>query len=260
MNCVPMTDPVVELTEDAFLGGQLRITQLKSGHRAGHDAVLLAAATAARSGDRVADLGAGVGVAGLAVARRVTGIDLVLVEIDEALAGLARANAEANAIDADVIVLDVEGDAASFAAARLGPDSVDAVLMNPPFNDPTRHRASPDTARGVAHMATATTLEKWVHAARRILKSRGVLTLIWRADGIAEVLATLDHGFGSLQILAVHGDARGPANRILVRTTKGGRAPTQVLPALTLNDESGVPNKRVQEILAGQSSLPLANP
>ena len=255
-----MTDPVLELTEDAFLGGQLRVRQLKSGHRAGHDAVLLAAATAARAGDRVADLGAGAGVAGFAVARRVAGIDLVLVEIDAALADLARANADANAIHADVIVLDVEADAAAFAAAGLAPDSVNAVLMNPPFNDPARHRASPDTARGIAHMATATTLSKWIHAARRILKSRGVLTLIWRADGVAEVLAALDHGFGSMQVLPVHGDARGPANRILVRATKGGRAPTQIHPSLLLNDESGVPNKKVQEILAGKGSLPLAKP
>jgi tRNA1(Val) A37 N6-methylase TrmN6 len=252
--------PVLELTEDAFLGGQLRVRQLKSGHRAGHDAVLLAAATAARPGERVADLGAGVGVAGLAVARRVAGIDLVLVEIDAALAGLARANADANAIEADVIALDVEADATAFAAAGLAPDSVDAVLMNPPFNDPARHRASPDTARGTAHMATATTLGKWVHAARRILRSRGTLTLIWRADGLAEVLAALDHGFGSLQLLPVHGDAQSPANRILVRATKGGRAPTQIHPALMLNDEPGVPNKRVQEILSGKGALPLANP
>ena len=249
-----------DLTEDAFLGGQLRVRQFKSGHRAGHDAVLLAAATAARPGDRVADLGAGVGIAGLAVARRVTGIDLVLVEIDAALAGLARANADSNAIHADVIVLDVGADAAAFAAVGLAPDSVDTVLMNPPFNDPARHRASPDLARGIAHVATATTLSKWIHAARRMLKSKGVLTLIWRADGIADVLAALDHGFGSLQILPVHGDARGPANRILVRAIKGGRAPTQIHPALLLNDESGVPNKWVQEILAGTGNLPLANP
>ena len=255
-----MTDPVLELTEDAFLGGQLRLKQLKSGHRAGHDAVLLAAATAARSGDRVADLGAGAGVAGLAVARRVAGIDLVLVEIDAALAGLARVNADANAIHAEVIVLDVEADAAAFAAAGLVPDSIDAVLMNPPFNDPTRHRVSPDTARGIAHMATATTLSKWVHAARRILRSKGALTLIWRADGVAEVLSALDHGFGSLELLPVHGDARGPAIRVLVRAIKGGRAPTQIHAALMLNDEQGVPNRRVQEILAGSGSLPLANP
>jgi tRNA1(Val) A37 N6-methylase TrmN6 len=255
-----MTDPVLEFTEDAFLGGQLHLKQLKSGHRAGHDAVLLAAATPARAGERVADLGAGAGVAGLAVARRVAGIDLVLVEIDADLAGLARANAAANALQAEVIVLDVEADATAFAAAGLAPDSVDAVLMNPPFNDPARHRISPDTARGIAHMATATTLSKWVHAARRILKSKGTLTLIWRADGIAEVLSALDHGFGSLQILAVHGEARAPANRILVRAIKGGRAPTQIHPALMLNDESGLPNKRVQEVLAGKGSLPLATP
>jgi tRNA1(Val) A37 N6-methylase TrmN6 len=255
-----MTDPVLELTEDAFLGGQLRLKQLKSGHRAGHDAVLLAAATPARAGERVADLGAGVGVAGLAVARRVAGIDLTLVEIDADLADLARANAAANALQADVIALDVEADATAFAAAGLAPDSVDVVLMNPPFNDPARHRISPDTARGIAHMATATTLSKWVHAARRILKSKGTLTLIWRADGIAEVLSALDHGFGSLQVLAVHGEARAPANRILVRAIKGGRAPTQIHPALMLNDESGLPNKRVQEVLAGKGSLPLASP
>src|SRR5512140_2420487 len=87
-NCGLMTDPG-QFTEDAFLGGQLRLRQPKSGHRAGHDAMLLAAATAARPGDRVVDLGAGVGAAGLAVARRVAGIELVLVEIDPGLAALA---------------------------------------------------------------------------------------------------------------------------------------------------------------------------
>src|SRR5213075_3331210 len=75
MNCGPMTDPALDVTEDAFLGGGLRLLQLRSGHRAGHDAMLLAAAAPARSGDRVADFGAGVGPAGLAVARRVSGID-----------------------------------------------------------------------------------------------------------------------------------------------------------------------------------------
>src|ERR1700675_1324663 len=105
-NCGPMTDPAGEFPEGAFLGGRLRLRQPKSGHRAGHDAMLLAAATPARSGDRVVDLGAGVGAAGLAVAKRVAGIELVLVEIDDVLADLARGNASANAIAADVIMLD----------------------------------------------------------------------------------------------------------------------------------------------------------
>ena len=251
--------PSLDVSEDAFLGGQLVLRQLKSGHRAGHDAVLLAAATPARAGDRVADLGAGIGVAGLSLARRVGGIDLVLVEIDPVLSDLARGNAAANDIAAEVVLLDLEAEAAAFAARGLVPDSFDVVLMNPPFNDPARHRRSPDGVRGMAHVATETTLANWLRAARRILKSRGVLTLIWRADGIAEVLSALGHGFGSLEILPVHGDVRTPANRILVRAIKGGRAPTRIYPGLMLNDESGLPNKQVQEILAGERTLPLAN-
>jgi tRNA1(Val) A37 N6-methylase TrmN6 len=258
-NCGQMTDSG-EFTEDAFLGGQLRLRQPKSGHRAGHDAVLLAAATPARAGDRVVDLGAGVGAAGLALARRVAGIELVLVEIDQALAGFARGNAATNAIAADVLVLDVTAAASIFAAAGLTPDSVDVVLMNPPFNDSVRHRASPDKAREIAHVATAATLESWIQASRRILKSGGVLTLIWRADGLAEVLAALDSGFGSLKILPVHGDAATPAIRVLIRAIKGGKAPIQIHAALMLNDKSAMPNKWVEEILAGKGVLPLANP
>jgi tRNA1(Val) A37 N6-methylase TrmN6 len=221
-----MTELAHELTEDAFLGGRLRLRQPKSGHRAGHDAMLLAAATPARPGDRVVDFGAGVGAAGLALATRIPGIRITLIEIDDALAELARGNAASNRIEANVIAMDLAASAEAFAGAGLAPDSVDVVLMNPPFNDSKRHRSSPDRSREIAHVADAATLESWVQAARRIQKSAGVLTLIWRADGLADVLAALDRGFGSLAILPVHGNAATPAIRILVRAIKGGRAPT----------------------------------
>lgn len=255
-----MTERSGGTTEDGFLGGQLRLRQPRSGHRAGHDAMLLAAATPAQSGDRVVDFGAGVGAAGLALSRRVPDIELLLVEIDPVLAELARGNAALNAIAAAVIVLDVTSAPDRFAAAGLSPDSADVVLMNPPFNDPARHRVSPDSARATAHVATVALLTDWVHAARRVLKSQGALTLIWRADGLAEVLSALDRGFGSLAILPVHGDAAAPAIRVLVRATKGGKAPIRILGGLMLNDESAVPNKQLQDVLAGKAILPLAVP
>jgi tRNA1(Val) A37 N6-methylase TrmN6 len=260
MNCVTMSDAAAATSEDAFLGGRLLLCQPRSGHRAGHDAMLLAAATAGRPGDKVVDLGAGVGAAGLALACRVEGIALTLVEIDSALAELARRNAEANAIPADVAVLDVTAGAAAFAAVGLGSDSVDVVLTNPPFNDGTRHRASPDPARAAAHMAGPTTLEAWVHAARRILRSGGLLTMIWRADGLAEVLAALSRGFGSLVVQPVHGEAGKPAIRILVSAVKGGRAPTKILAGVMLADATGVPDREVAAVLAGQGVLALATP
>ena len=260
MNCAAMSEAAEDISEDAFLGGQLLLKQKRSGHRAGHDAILLAAATQAQAGDRVVDFGAGIGTAGLALARRVAGIRLSLVEINPELAELARANAAANAIAAEAIVLDVTADAQAFAANGLPPDSVDAVLMNPPFNDPARHRVSPDQARQTAHVATDETLHAWVHAARRILRSNGALTLIWRADGLGDVLAALSRGFGSLAILPLHGEAGRPAIRVLVRAVKGGRAPTRLLSGLVLNDESRAPKKEVSDILEGRAALPLAEP
>jgi tRNA1(Val) A37 N6-methylase TrmN6 len=258
MNCGRMSDAILEYTEDAFLGGKLKLRQPKAGHRAGHDALLLAASCRARAGERVVEFGAGVGAAGLAVAKRVGGLDLTLVEIDPALAALARDNAVANGIPAQICVLDIAAPLQAFAAAGLSPDSADAVLMNPPFNDASRHRASPDQARAVAHMAQPATLQQWIAAARRILKSGGVLTLIWRADGLSEALAALDHGFGSFIVLPVHGDVRKPAIRILIRALKGGRTPTQILPALMLNGPSAQPDEEIAEILAGRRVSPLA--
>jgi tRNA1(Val) A37 N6-methylase TrmN6 len=255
-----MSEFLGETTEDAFLGGALRLRQPKSGHRAGHDAMLLAAATLARPGDRVVEFGAGVGAAGLALKKRAGAIDLVLVEVDRGLAALARDNLAANMISAEVVVLDVTSSAQAFSNAGMLPDSVDVVLMNPPFNDVARHRPSPDRARATAHVSTEATLESWVHAGRRILKSSGMLNLIWRADGLADVLTVLERGFGSLKILPVHAYAARPAIRVLVRAVKGGRAPTEILSSLVLNDERTVANKRVAEILEGRGVLPLAHP
>jgi tRNA1(Val) A37 N6-methylase TrmN6 len=74
------------------------------------------------------------------------------------------------------------------------------------------------------------------------------------------VLAALDHGFGSVKLLPVHGEASKPAVRIMICAVKGGRAPTQILPALMLNGASTAPDKTVVEILAGRAVLPLALP
>lgn len=256
MNYATMADPG-DITEDMFLDGRLRLRQPRRGHRAGHDALLLAASVPARPGQRVVEFGAGVGAAGLAVARRVGGLDLALVEIDPALAELARLNAASNGVAARIVELDVTMAAGEFSSAGLGPDSADTVLMNPPFNDPGRHRASPDPARQAAHMATADTLAAWVHAARRVLRPGGALSLIWRADGLAEVLAVLARGFGGVEVVPVHPDALSPAIRVLVRAVKGGRAPLLLHPALVLGDGPGRDTAAAKAVLGGWTTLPL---
>ncbi len=249
-----------DVTEDAVLGGRLRVKQPRRGHRVGHDAILLAAACPARAGERVVDLGAGVGAAGLALALRVDGSKITLVEVDAGLAALAAENARANGLSGRVrsVVLDVAAPARAFAAAGLAPESVDRVLMNPPFNDPARQRASPDRRRRLAHAGPGGTLAAWTKTAARLLRVRGTLTLIWRTDGLAEILRVLDPAFGAAAVLPIHPRPAEPAIRILVRATKASRAPVALLPGLVLNDVSGRPTAAAESVLRGGAALPLS--
>jgi tRNA1(Val) A37 N6-methylase TrmN6 len=246
-----------ELTDDAVLGGRLRLTQKRRGHRVGHDAILLAAATDARAGDRVIDLGAGVGAAGLALAVRVPDADLTLVEIDPELTAIAAGNIERNGLQGRVraVTLDVFAPPEDYAAHGLAPGMADRVLMNPPFNDPSRQNVSPDAGRRMAHAAEDGALAGWIAAAARLLHSAGTLTLIWRADGLAEVLAALDARFGGVAVLPVHGRAGRPAIRVLVHASKGGRGPLSLLPGLLLNDEDGQPTAAAETVLRGGAAL-----
>jgi len=247
-----------EVTEDAVLGGRLRLRQFRRGHRVGHDAILLAASVPARAGEAVVDLGAGVGAAGLALAARVKGIKLTLVEIDSQLATLAAENIELNRLAAQVVTLDVAAPARAFAGAGVAAESAMRVLMNPPFNDPVRQRASPDRRRSLAHAASSATLAVWARTAARLLRPRGTLSLVWRADGLVDVMAVLAPAFGAIMVLPIHPKPAVSAIRVLVRATKGSRAPLALLPGLVLNDEVGRATTAADLILREGEVLPLA--
>ena len=245
------------VSEDAVLAGALRLRQPRQGHRVGHDAILLAAFCPARPGDQVIELGAGVGAAGLALALRVPGTVVTLVEIDPELAALAAENAERNELAKRVraIALDVLAPGPSFAAAGMAPQSAACVLMNPPFNDPARLRVSPDSRRRLAHAASADTLAGWIRSAARLLRPRGTLTMIFRAEGLAELVEFLGCAFGALTIRPVYPRSEEPAIRILLRATRDSRGPLVLLPGLILNDAAGHPTPEAEAVLRAGAAL-----
>jgi len=240
------------------LGGRLVLRQPRRGHRLGHDAILLAAATGAKAGEHAVDFGAGVGAAGLALAARVPGLAVTLVEIDPALSALAEENIRRNRLAARVraVALDVTAGARAFAAAGLVPGSAARVLMNPPFNHPAASQASPDPARRRAHVSAG--IAPWLRSAARLLGAGGTLTLIWRADGLADLLAALARGFGAVTVAPVHPRPDAPAVRVLVRAVKGSRAPLALLPGLMLAGADGRPSGEAEAVLRHGAALPLA--
>lgn len=247
-----------DITDDAVLGGRLRLLQPARGHRVGHDALLLAASVPADA-RRAVDLGAGVGSAGLALAMRVPDVEVALVEIDPVLAGLARENAGRQRPDLGTRVTVVEADVARLARpggpALPAAGGADAVLMNPPFNDPARHRVSPHERRARAHMAADAALETWVRAADRLLAAGGRLCLIHRPEALEAVLGALAGRFGAVRIRPVHPMPDAPAIRILVTALKGRRTPPALLPGLVLADAGGRPSEAAERVLRGGEGL-----
>ena len=244
-------------SEDALLGGKLTLRQPLRGHRFGHDAVLLAAATSARKGEHAIELGAGVGAAGLALARRVEGLTVTLIELDPDLAALARENAARNALAERVraVCLDVAAPAAQFADAGLAPESADHVFMNPPFNTP--HNPSPDQARRLARAASPGTLTLWIETAARLIRPQGALTLIWRADGLADLVGALASGFGAIAIVPVYPKPGAAAIRVLASAAKSSNAPLSILPGLILADGDNKPTRQADAILRDGAALNL---
>jgi tRNA1(Val) A37 N6-methylase TrmN6 len=261
MNCGPMiAERNTGSSEDAVLGGRLRLRQPLKGHRVGHEAILLAAATGGRTGEHAVELGAGVGAAGLALAARVSGLEVTLVEIDPALAALAADNARLNGLDERVTALCADAEnTPALAAAGLSAGSSDRVLMNPPFRDPARQTVSPDPRRRLAHVGARGLLQRWVASAAWLLKPGGVLTLIWHADSRDEAVAALAPGFGAVAVLPVHPRPDKPAIRVLLRAVKGASAAPVEQPRLDLNDMQGRPSAAAEAVLRGGKTLSLAD-
>ncbi|MBU2891481.1 tRNA1(Val) (adenine(37)-N6)-methyltransferase [Celeribacter halophilus] len=207
-----------DLSRDAFLDGQIHVFQPKRGYRAGVDPVLLAAATPARSGQTVLELGCGAGVASLCLHARVAGLSLTGIEVQPFYAALAQRNAVENGADMTVCDADLR-DLPQDIRAR----SFDHVIANPPYYERARSTASEDEGRDIA-LAGETPLATWVDVAARRLAPKGYLTMIQKADRLPELLCALEGRLGSVRVRAVQPRVGRVAELVLVQARKSGRA------------------------------------
>lgn len=216
------------LTLDRLIGGRLALWQPRQGYRAATDPVLLAAAVAAKPGQRVLELGCGAGAALLALGLRVPGLHLTGVERQPAYADLARRNAALNGLAARIACADL-----TRLPAELR-QPFDHVLTNPPWFDPADPAAS-DPGRDAAQREE-TPLADWLAAALRRLAPGGWLTLIHRAERLPAILAALTPAAGAIAVRPLAPRTGRPAGRVLLQARKGARGPFRLLAPLVLHD------------------------
>ena len=227
------------VTQNGFLGGRLSLLQPSKGHRAGSDALLLAAAAPAEISGRAVDVGAGVGTAGLALAALRPDLSFGLVEKDPLLSALARQNLATNGLAARGLVYEADVlDPQSRHLCGLADASASLVVTNPPFLDPRRVRLSPEAGKRTAHaMPAGATLEAWIAACLALLVEGGLFIMIHRPDALPQILAALDRRGGDIMLLPIYPQAGKPAIRILLRAKKGSRGPLALAPPLVLHED-----------------------
>lgn len=240
------------VSTDALLGGRLRLRQPLAGYRAAIDPVLLAAAVPAKSVDRVLDAGTGAGAALLCLAARVSGCRITGIEKDSNLAQLARGNVAENGFGprAEIIAGDIGN-----PPLALERGSFDCVMMNPPFLEPARARAPSHKSRAAAMIEDDAGLTEWIRFARAMLRDRGWLTLIHRADRIDDLMAALNDGFGAIAVCPLWPAEGRAAKRVIIRARKNAASPAALFPGLVLHGKDGKFTAEAEAILRGGGAL-----
>ncbi|WP_244577875.1 tRNA1(Val) (adenine(37)-N6)-methyltransferase [Hoeflea halophila] len=250
-------------TIDAFHNGGFFLVQpADSGHRAGMDAMLLAATVPEGAGGVLADLGAGAGAAGLAALNRLPDLSAVLIERSTAMADCARRSLALRenahlASRTRILEADVTLTGNRRRDAGLADYAYDYVILNPPFNA-GNDRRTPDPLKAEAHaMETDDMFERWLRTAAAILKPGGQVSVIARPESLAEIFAALGKRFGGIEITPVIPRAGSDAIRVLVTAIKGSQARMGLRDGLFIHEGQGREfSARMSDLANGRSALP----
>lgn len=243
---------MTETSIDKLLNGRFAVEQPKKGYRIAMDTLLLASAVEAREGQRVLDLGCGVGGVMLALAVRVPGVAVVGLEIQPYLAELCVANIQRNGCGGRLSVR--EGDVGRFP--KEWTDAFDHVVMNPPYHDPKSHGASANDCKRIANTESDDAdLSVWIGSAREALREDGTLTLIHRADRAEEIVALIRPSFGTARVKMICPKESGPARRVIIRAQKSGPSVLNEEPPFILYGPDGRYNAAGDAILRDAQAM-----
>jgi len=242
------------ITEDALLGGRVRLRQPTSGYRAAIDPVFLAAAVAAGPQDSVLDMGCGAGAASLCLAARLPGCRIAGFDLQRDLVRLAGDNIQLNGFAGRLSVM--QGDLLN-PPPRLAPGSFDHVMANPPFLEAGAATPPADPRAATARLEGEADLAAWARVALFMVRATGSITFIHRADRIETLLALLAGKAGDIAIFPLWPGEGKPAKRVILRARKQIATPTRLLPGLVLHRPDGRFTPAAEAVLRGAAPLEL---
>jgi len=238
-----------EETRDRFLGGRIVLSQPRDGYRFSIDAVILAHLALPADGDRVLDLGTGCGIIPIMLACRHHGVHLTGVEIQPALADVARRNVAANGMDGRIRI--IEKDMRALSAAEIaGP--VDVVVSNPPYRQRSSGRINNNIQKAVARHELSIDLPALVAVARRMLRKGGKMAIVYPSVRTVDLLTAMrGAGIEPKQLTPVQSRQGAPSRLVAVVGTHGGGNGLDIMPPLIIYNDDGTYTRNLSAMLDG---------
>jgi len=249
---VPEDHPPV--TEDHLLGGRIRLRQPADGARVAIDPVFLAAAVAVEPGQLVLDIGCGSGAALLCVAAREPQCRVVGLERQRELVRIAGDNVILNGVQTRASVM--VGDLLQ-PPPRISAGAFDHVMANPPYLESGRGSPTLSQAKGEATIEGDAELADWVRFALAMVKPKGTVTFVHRADRIDAVLGHIAGRAGEVVVFPLWPGPSRPASRILVRARRQVASPARLAAGLILHEPDGRFTEAAEAVLRGGEALVL---
>ncbi len=233
-------------TTDTLLNGRVVLEQPLEGYRAAIDPVFLAATIPALASETILDVGAGVGAAMLCLASRVKEAQILGLEMQRDLASLASKNIRANEFQERLDV--VNGNLLRFPP-RVAAGSYHHVMANPPYNQPANTTISKIPSKALANSESEASLADWINFCYLMVRPKGTVTFIHRADRLDSLLSLMHSKFGNIIIFPLWPGLGKDAKRIIIQAQKNTFGLTRLSQGMLIHGPEGEITPEAEDIL-----------
>ncbi len=208
--------------------GKLRLIQNKRGYRFSIDAILLSEFVTTKPDDVVVDLGTGCGIVPLALLHERSISYVYGLEIQPELADQASRNAVLNGYDHKMAI--ILGDLKN---PPLKASFADVIVCNPPYRQVDDGRINPDSQKAIARHEIMASLDDILGIARRLLKAKGRLAMVYSAVRLTDLLVRMRaFDLEPKRVQVAHPNLESESKLVFVEASAGGKAGLKILPPI----------------------------
>ncbi len=223
----------------------LKIIQNTDGFRFGIDSVLLTEfARDIKKGSKIADFGSGTGILGILLTAKVNPSEVILFEKQKEVAEMSKKSVELNHLEKLVSVENVD-----IGEIKNRNSYFDAVITNPPYKKQGTGIDSKTEKHHISRFETSCSLHDWILKTSKVLKSKGALYIVYRADRLQELANELKQAKLEIKRMRfVYSNINTQSNLVLIKAVRGAGEFLKVEKPLIIYNEDGSYTDEIKEI------------